>query len=157
MSDRAIQKVCVRLFTKSCNHLVTVIPDITLLRSSKIPCLKWEYFCKSLFKRKFKNSYDRNSQTRYYFLNFKNYKVGEEEYGQVAKKIDWLLEFGKKKGYDYDQILDSKPGETLATEILTFCRAEMSSTSFAKQLKNNLDETLVKNISSIESGHELNI
>ena len=68
-----------------------------------------------------------------------------------------MLEFGKKKGYDYDQILDSKPGETLATEILTFCRAEMSSTSFAKQLKNNLDETLVKNISSIESGHELNI
>ena len=45
------------------------------------------------------------------FLNFKNYKVGEEEYGQVAKKIDWLLEFGKKKGYDYDQIMDSKPGK----------------------------------------------
>ena len=75
----------------------------------------------------------------------------------MTKKIDRLLEFVEKKGYDYDQVMDSKPGETIATEILTLCRAEMSSTSFAKQLKNNLDETLVKNISSIESGHELNI
>ena len=75
----------------------------------------------------------------------------------MAKKIDLLLEFGKKKSYDYDHILDSKSGKTIARETLTLCRAEMSSTSFAKQLKNNLDETLVKNISSIESGHELNI
>jgi hypothetical protein len=35
--------------------------------------------------------------------------------------------------------------------------AEMSSVSFSKQLKNNLDETLVKNIESIEIGQELNI
>ena len=75
----------------------------------------------------------------------------------MANKVDLLLEFGKKKGYDYDQILESKLGETIATEILTLCRAEMCSASFAKQLKNNLDETLVKNISSIESGQELNI
>ena len=67
------------------------------------------------------------------------------------------MAFGEKKGYDYDQILDSKPGKTIATEILTLYRAEMSSTSFAKQLKNNLDETLVKNIASIENGQELNI
>ena len=33
----------------------------------------------------------------------------------------------------------------------------MSSASFAKQLKNNLDETLVKNIKSIENGQELNV
>ena len=91
------------------------------------------------------------------FLNFKNYKVGEEEYGQVAKKIDRLLEFGEKKGFDYNQILDSKPGKTIAAEILTLYRAEMGSASFEKQLRNNLDETLVKNISSIESGQELNI
>jgi hypothetical protein len=32
----------------------------------------------------------------------------------------------------------------------------MSSASFAKQLKNNLDETLVRNIKSIENGQELN-
>ena len=75
-------------------------------------------------------------QTGYYFLSFKNYKFGEEEYGQI---------------------MDNKPGRTIATEILTLYRAEMSSTSFAKQLKNNLDEILLKNISSIESSQELNI
>ena len=33
----------------------------------------------------------------------------------------------------------------------------MSSASFAKQLKNNLDKKLVKNILLIENGQELNI
>ena len=47
--------------------------------------------------------------------------------------------------------------ENNSIEILTLCRLEMSSASFAKQLKNNLDKTLVKNISSIENGQELNI
>jgi hypothetical protein len=75
----------------------------------------------------------------------------------VAKKIDLLLEFGKKKSYDYDHILDSKSGKTIARETLTLCCAKISSASFAKQLKNNLDETLLKNISSIESSQELNI
>jgi hypothetical protein len=41
--------------------------------------------------------------------------IGEEVYDQVAKKIDRLLEFGEKKGFNYDQILDSKPGKTIAT------------------------------------------
>jgi hypothetical protein len=53
--------------------------------------------------------------------------------------------------------MDSKPGKTIATGISTLYSAEMSSASFAKQLKNNLEETLVKNISSIENGQELNI
>jgi hypothetical protein len=75
----------------------------------------------------------------------------------VTKKIDRLLEFVEKKGYDYDQVMDSKPGETIATGILTLYRAEMSPASFAKQLENNLGETLVKSISSIENGQELNI
>jgi hypothetical protein len=83
--------------------------------------------------------------------------IGEDAYDQVSKKIDRLLEFGEKKGFDYDQILESKPGKTIATEILKLYRVEMSSASFAKQLKNNLDETLVKNIESIENGQELNI
>jgi hypothetical protein len=67
------------------------------------------------------------------------------------------LEFVEKKGYDYDQVMDSKPGETIATGILTLYHAEMSPASFAKQLENNLGETLVKNISSIENSQELNI
>jgi hypothetical protein len=68
-----------------------------------------------------------------------------------------LLECGEKKGFDYDQVLESKPGKTIAIETLTLYRLEISSASFAKQLKNNLDKTLVKNISSIENGQELNI
>ncbi len=83
--------------------------------------------------------------------------IGEEAYNQISSKIDRLLEFGEKKGFDYDQILASKPGKTIATEILTLYNAEANSSSFAKQLKNNLDETLVKNISSIKNGEELNI
>ena len=50
-----------------------------------------------------------------------------------------------------------KTGKTIVIDILTFYRVEMSSASFAKQLKNNLDKTLMKNISSIENGQELNI
>jgi hypothetical protein len=82
--------------------------------------------------------------------------IGEEAYMQISSKIDRLLEFGEKKGFDYDQILASKPGKTIATEILSVYNTETSSSS-EKQLKNNLDETLVKNIESIENGQELNI
>lgn len=82
--------------------------------------------------------------------------IGEEAYTQISSKIDRLLEFGEKKGFDYNQILASKPGKTIATEILSVYNTETSSPS-EKQLKNNLDETLVKNIESIENGQELNI
>ena len=82
--------------------------------------------------------------------------IGEELYAQISSKINRLLEFAEKKGFDYDQILASKPGKTIAAEILSLYNAEMSSFS-EKQLKNNLDETLVKNIESIENGQELNI
>ena len=58
--------------------------------------------------------------------------IGEEVFDQVAKKIDRLLEFGEKKGYYYDQTMDSKPEETITTEMLTLYRAEMSSASFVK-------------------------
>ncbi len=83
--------------------------------------------------------------------------IGEEAYAQISSKIDRLLEFAEKKGFDYDQILTSKPGKTIAAEILSVYNAETSSSSFEKQLKNNLDEALVKNIESIENGQELNI
>lgn len=91
------------------------------------------------------------------FANSVQTTIGEEAYGQISKKVDRLLEFGESKGFDYDKILDSKPGQTIAREILALYRAEASSASFSKQLKNNLDKTLVKNISSIENGQELNI
>lgn len=83
--------------------------------------------------------------------------IGEENYKQISGKINRLLEFGEKKGYDYGQILDSKPGKTIAGEILMLYKNEMGSASFAKKLKNDLDEVLVKNISNIENGADLNI
>ena len=82
--------------------------------------------------------------------------IGEELYAQISSKINRLLEFAEKKGFDYNQILASKPGKTIAAEILSVYNTETSSSS-EKQLKNNLDETLVKNIESIENGQELNI
>ncbi len=83
--------------------------------------------------------------------------IGEENYEQMSGKISRLLEFGEKKGFDYDQILDSKPGKTIAGEILNLYKNEMGSGSFEKQLKFSLDETLVKNIPNIENGADLNI
>ena len=43
--------------------------------------------------------------------------IGEEVFDQVAKKIDRLLEFGEKKGLNYDQVMDSKPGKTIAQKF----------------------------------------
>ena len=83
--------------------------------------------------------------------------IGEKNYEQISGKINRLLEFGEKKGFDYDKILDSKPGKTIAKEILTLYKNEMGSANFEKLLKNSLDETLVKNISNIESDSELDI
>ena len=83
--------------------------------------------------------------------------IGEENYEQISGKINRLLEFGEKKGFDYDKIMESKPGKTIAEEILTLYKNEMGSSNFEKQLKNSLDETLVKNISNIESDSELDI
>ena len=83
--------------------------------------------------------------------------IREEAYKELSGKIDRLLEFGDKKGFDYDQILESKPGKTIAKEIFSLYNAETDSSSFEKLLRNNLDETLVKNIESIENGQDLNI
>ncbi|MEK9629244.1 MAG: hypothetical protein VW455_09515 [Nitrospinota bacterium] len=83
--------------------------------------------------------------------------IGEDNYEAMSGKISRLLEFGEKKGYDYDQILDSKPGKSIAGEILALYKSEMGGGSFEKQLKNSLDETLVKNIPNIENGADLNI
>ena len=35
--------------------------------------------------------------------------IGEENYEQISGKINRLLEFGEKKGFDYDKIMESKP------------------------------------------------
>ena len=76
---------------------------------------------------------------------------------KYPENLSRLLEFGVKKGFDYDQILDSKPGISIAGGIVTLYNNEMGSGSFEKLLKNSLDETLVKNIPNIENGSDLNI
>ena len=91
------------------------------------------------------------------FANSVQSTIGVEQYEKMSGKISRLLEFGEKKGFDYDQILDSKPGKSIAGEILTLYKNEMGSGSFEKLLKNSLDETLVKNIPNIENGADLNI
>ena len=48
------------------------------------------------------------------FANSMKYTNDVEQYGQISVKISRLLEFGEKKGFDYDQILDSKPGISIA-------------------------------------------
>ena len=71
--------------------------------------------------------------------------VGDKTYNQLSNKINRLLESGKKKGFDYDQILDSKPGKSITEEIMLVYREEMErSGAFKNQLKNNLDRTLVE-------------
>ena len=91
------------------------------------------------------------------FANSMKHITVVEQYGQIFGKTSRLLEFGEKKGFDYDQILDSKPGISIAGEIVTLYKNEMGSSSFEKMLKKSLDETLVKNISTIENEQDLNI
>ena len=65
-----------------------------------------------------------------------------------------MLKLTEKKDFDYNQILASKSAKTIANEIFTLYCAETSSASFTEQLKNNLDETPVKNIESIKDGQK---
>ena len=84
------------------------------------------------------------------FANSVQSTIGVKQYEKMSGKISRLQEFVEKRGFDYDQILDSKPGKSISGEILTLYKNEMESGSFEKLLKNSLDEILVKNIPSIE-------
>ena len=70
--------------------------------------------------------------------------IGEDSYNRLSEKILRLLSFGEKKGYDYNQIMASKPGKEIASEIMALYREEASGKSFEMKLKNQLDETLIK-------------
>ncbi|PIQ99835.1 MAG: hypothetical protein COV66_09515 [Nitrospinae bacterium CG11_big_fil_rev_8_21_14_0_20_45_15] len=81
------------------------------------------------------------------FANSIHYLAGEENIGLWTDKINRLMEFGEKKGADYETILDSKPGKMISREIMSTYKKEIEkSPSFAKKMKNNLDEALVKAI-----------
>ncbi|QPJ65084.1 MAG: hypothetical protein G3M78_06660 [Candidatus Nitrohelix vancouverensis] len=91
------------------------------------------------------------------FANSVHYLADETQILQWTEKINRLMEFGGKKGADYDTILDSKPGKMITEEIMAVYKKEMSKSSgFEKKLKNNLDEALVKNFNPDVDG-EMNI
>ncbi len=81
------------------------------------------------------------------FANSIHYLAGEENIGMWTDKINRLMDYGGKKGADYDAILDSKPGKMISQEIMSVYKKEIEkSPGFAKKMKNNLDEALVKAI-----------
>ena len=81
------------------------------------------------------------------FANSIHYLAGEENIGMWTDKINRLMDFGGKKGADYEAILDSKPGKMISKEIMTVYKREIDkSPGYAKKMKNNLDEALAKAI-----------
>lgn len=87
--------------------------------------------------------------------------IGDTAYAKFEEKINKLLDFAKLKGFDYNQTLMSKPGKEVMIDVMTLYRSEFAgSQSFAEQLKNKLDQTLVQNIEKINEKnpeHPLNI
>jgi hypothetical protein len=76
--------------------------------------------------------------------------IGDAAYAQFEAKINKLLDFAKLKGFDYNQTLMSKPGKEVMIDLMKLYRSEFAtSESFAEQLKNKLDQTLVQNIEKI--------
>lgn len=75
--------------------------------------------------------------------------IGDEAYNKFSQKIAHLLQFATDKGFDYDQVLQSKPGKEIMQNLLDLYRSEISaSPSFHDQLKNKLDQALVQNSDS---------
>ena len=87
--------------------------------------------------------------------------IGSEAYSKFSQKTAHLLEFAAQKGFDYDQVLQSKPGRQIIEELMTLYRSEMvNSKGFSEQMKNKLDQALVHNIKKINDknpDHPLNI
>ena len=69
--------------------------------------------------------------------------LGEDNYQRLSEKIMRLLDFGEKKGFDYDKILDSKPGKGITAEIMALYRIAAQGSYFEKKLKNDPDQELV--------------
>lgn len=51
--------------------------------------------------------------------------IGVEAYNQFQEKINRLIEFAESHGFDYDQMLASKPGQEIMKSIYTLYRSEM--------------------------------
>ncbi|PIQ97745.1 MAG: hypothetical protein COV67_02580 [Nitrospinae bacterium CG11_big_fil_rev_8_21_14_0_20_56_8] len=73
--------------------------------------------------------------------------VSDDDYKKWTEKIKRLIEFGGQRGYDYDNIIDSKPGRAITEEIVQTYRKEIAkSAGFEKKMKNSLDQMLIKSI-----------
>ncbi|MCA9484947.1 MAG: hypothetical protein KC553_14545 [Nitrospina sp.] len=70
--------------------------------------------------------------------------IGAEAYTQFSDKIQHLIEFADKHGFDYDQMLASKPGQDIMKSIFNMYRTELKNNrGILDILKNRLDEALV--------------
>lgn len=87
--------------------------------------------------------------------------IGDEAYNKFAQKTAHLLEFAAQKNFDYDQVLQSKPGKQIMEDLMVLYRSEMvNSKGFAEQMKNKLDQALVQNMAKLnekDPEHPLNI
>lgn len=70
--------------------------------------------------------------------------IGAEAYTAFSDKIQHLIEFAEKNGFDYDQMLASKPGQDIMKSIFNMYRTELKNNrGILDILKNRLDEALV--------------
>ncbi len=71
--------------------------------------------------------------------------IGVEAYNLFQEKIFRLIDFAETHGFDYDQMLASKPGQDIMKTIFKLYRSEMKkSPAIAEKLRNRLDEALVE-------------
>ncbi len=70
--------------------------------------------------------------------------IGAEAYTQFSDKIQHLIEFAESHGFDYDQMMASKPGQDIMKSIFNMYRNELKNNrGILDILRNRLDEALV--------------
>lgn len=90
------------------------------------------------------------------FSNSVEELLGDEVCKRLTDKIVRLIDFGSKKGFNYDQILDSKPGRGITAELIQLYRVEAQGSYFEKKIKNKLDQTLIQ-FARQNPGDDINI
>ncbi|MFQ5481599.1 MAG: hypothetical protein ACE5ER_02475 [Nitrospinaceae bacterium] len=71
--------------------------------------------------------------------------IGDDVHLRFAEKINHLIAFADSKGFNYEQVLMSKPGKKIMDELLRLYRTELAGTpGFEIKLRNRLDEALVQ-------------
>ncbi len=71
--------------------------------------------------------------------------LGKKIFTSYTQKITKLLEAGSKEGLSYNKVMDQKSSKEITREIIQLYWNKMQTTpSFEKQLKNQIDDALVK-------------